>query len=245
MQELIVEKEALEGYRLSPQQRRLWELEHAALGGAYRALRAVSVEGPLDPESLKAALRVVVERHEILRTGFHLTPELRTPLQVINEFGEPFFETRDLRGVSTREQEAAVEEAFLVERRHAQEFGQSSPLRVTLLTLSDARAVLLLNLPALCADARTLENLQRELGLAYAATSEGRELSDEVTQFVQFSEWQLELLEDEEAEAGREFWAAQEDLSAAPQPSLPCESVADAAPDLAPELFAFEAGPET
>ncbi|HEX7317733.1 MAG TPA: amino acid adenylation domain-containing protein [Pyrinomonadaceae bacterium] len=245
MQELIVEKEALEGYRLSPQQRRLWELEHAAGGGAYRALRAVSVEGPLDPLTLKAALRTVVERHEILRTGFHLTPELRTPLQVINERAEPFFETRDLRAVGAREQEAAVEETFLVEMRRAREFGQSSLLRATLLTLSDNRSVLLLNLPALCADARTLENLQRELGLAYAAAREGREVSDEVTQFVQFSEWQLELLEDEEAEAGKEFWAAQEDLSAAPQPSLPCESVADAATEFEPEVFAFEAAQET
>jgi amino acid adenylation domain-containing protein len=237
MQELIVEKEALEGYRLSPQQRRLWELQHAAGGGAYRALRAVSVEGPLEAESLKAALRSVVGRHEILRTGFHTTAELRTPLQVINERGEPFWQTRDLRSLGPREQEAAVEETFLGEKLHAQDFGLSSPLRVTLLTLSADSSVLLLNLPALCADARTLENLERELCLAY----EGREAQDEATQFVQFSEWQLELLEEDEAAEGREYWAAL-DASDAPQPSLPCEAAAEAGPEF--EVFAFEAGRE-
>jgi amino acid adenylation domain-containing protein len=244
MQELIVEKEVLEGYRLSPQQRRLWTLQQAAGGNSYRALCSVLVEGPLCTGTLKDALRAVVERHEILRTGFHQRPEFRMPLQVINERGVPFRESRDLRECGPREQEAELEELFRREMRHAQDFELDSPLRVTTIALSAERNVLLLNLPALCADARTLLNLQSELSLAYEAALQGRAMQDEVTQYVQFSEWQLELLEDEEAEAGRDYWNERE-LSAALQPSLPCETGTEPEPVFEPESFAFEVERET
>src|SRR4029077_3970652 len=59
-----------------------------------------------------------------------------------------------------------------------------------------------LDLPALCADQKTLSNLFAGLVEAYAALEEGRGTEDgETVQYLQFSEWQHEML----AESG-EAW---------------------------------------
>src|SRR6478672_4113283 len=63
--------------------------------------------------------------------------------------------------------------------------------------------LLSITMPALCADRRTLNNLFVEI------LNHGQE---EPFQYVQFSEWQNSLAEEEDAEKGREFWSRQ-DLS--------------------------------
>jgi amino acid adenylation domain-containing protein len=81
---------SIEGFRLSPQQERLWRLAGAAGGvSPYRAGCRVAVEGPLDRAALDAALAAVVERNELLRTDFRLLPGLSAPLQVVTEGSEP------------------------------------------------------------------------------------------------------------------------------------------------------------
>src|SRR5205085_2641021 len=65
--------------------------------------------------------------------------------------------------------------------------------------LSPAKHRLLLTLPALCADERSLQNLAREIGIAYEACVEERELVDQPLQYLVASEWLNELLESEEA----------------------------------------------
>ena len=69
-----------EGYRLSPQQRRLWQLDHD--GDVYRAQCGIQLEGELDVPRLRRALDHVVRRHEILRTNFRYTPGLKIPVPV-------------------------------------------------------------------------------------------------------------------------------------------------------------------
>src|SRR5439155_10090704 len=65
--------------------------------------------------------------------------------------------------------------------------------------------ILLVNLPALCADARSLQNLVAEIGHAYAAAGQSNDVGDEVMQYADVVEWQNELLESEDTKAGRDF----------------------------------------
>lgn len=74
-------QEAIQGYRLSPQQRRLW-----AVGLSDRsAVCAVRIKGELDTEALREAIGQVVSRHEILRTTFKLLPGMTLPVQVVSD----------------------------------------------------------------------------------------------------------------------------------------------------------------
>src|SRR5215475_14001799 len=73
----------IEGYQLSPQQMRIWLLQQADGGHLYNAQCAVLMEGELDLETLRAAISEVVNRHEVLRTSFHLLRGMPLPLQAI------------------------------------------------------------------------------------------------------------------------------------------------------------------
>src|SRR5688572_19986912 len=76
------------GFPLSVQQRRVWSYrQHGP-----RVALALRLEGELDADALRDALRAVVARHEALRTAFRPAPGLKLPLQVIEEGAQPGWE---------------------------------------------------------------------------------------------------------------------------------------------------------
>ncbi|MFL5513040.1 MAG: amino acid adenylation domain-containing protein, partial [Gemmatimonadales bacterium] len=76
-----MQRQVIEGYRLSPQQMRIW-LESS---GDAELTCSILIDGPLDPELLENALERLVARHEILRTSFERLLGMELPVQVISE----------------------------------------------------------------------------------------------------------------------------------------------------------------
>ncbi len=62
-------EERHEGFRLSPQQDRVWMLRKWG-PTAFCSACCVMIVGELDPARLRAALSSIVQRYEILRTAF-------------------------------------------------------------------------------------------------------------------------------------------------------------------------------
>jgi amino acid adenylation domain-containing protein/non-ribosomal peptide synthase protein (TIGR01720 family) len=211
----------IEGFQLSPQQKRLWSLQQASL--AYQTQGAILIEGNLNPEVLKIALQNVINRHEILRTSFQRKPGIKAPLQVVAESSILSCRDINLSGLDSHQQESKIEEILQQERQQELNFEQAL-LRFCLLILSAQKHILLISLPAICADGKTLKNLVVEISQSYTASLQGEELSDEdeVVQYVQFSEWQNQLLEDEDGLAGKEYWSKQ-DFSTLATLALPFE----------------------
>ena len=202
-----MQTQTLEGFRLSPQQKRLWLLQQDSL--TYRAQCAIQLEGKLNAEILKEALEQVVNRHEILRTSFYRQPGIKVPIQVIADRGTISWNQVNLSGLNQNEQSAKIEQLFQKKGCLSFNLEQKSLLHSSLLTLSDSQHILLVALPALCADSWTLKNLVQEISQSYAICLKGEELPDEPVQYIQFSEWQNELLEDEDAENGKAYWHEQ------------------------------------
>ncbi len=194
----------VEGYRLAPQQERVWLLHQKDKSRAYRAQSAIRIEGELDASLLRRAIEGVVERHEILRTGFQCLPGMTVPLQVIGE-GRVIW-----TGLAVDETE--IDALLSDELAPSLEFEGDEVLYATLLSVSSVRHFLLLSLPALCVDVVGLQNLVREIVSGYVALNEGRRVTDEAIQYADLSEWQNELLESAETESGRQYWR-QQDLS--------------------------------
>ncbi len=196
----------VEGYRLSPQQRESWELQQES--EACRAQCAVLIEGEVDGETLQQALREIVNRHEILRTTFQRRPERRYPLQVIAASGVVQWQEVKLAEDNQGEKQRELDELYEDERHRGFDLEKGPLLRATLVRQTTERQVLLLRLPGVCADAWTLKNLVVETARAYAARLEAAETesAEEVTQYLQFSEWQHELLGDDD-QAARRHWA--------------------------------------
>ncbi|HEX7773396.1 MAG TPA: condensation domain-containing protein, partial [Pyrinomonadaceae bacterium] len=217
----------IEGFRLSPRQKQLWRAQQN--NAAYRAQCLISITGNLRPEILGKALRAVVQRHEILRTTFEHLPSMDVPLQVVADTLVLSNEEVCLSDFQPSEQEAVLDRIFREEGESPFVFEQGPLVRFKLLKLSAAEHALLINLPALCADARTLRNLVSEISREYdiAQREEPRDDDEQVIQYVQYSEWLNEINADEAAEAGKAYWAEQQ----LPTVSLPFEIEPKTEPD--------------
>ncbi|HEY7816618.1 MAG TPA: condensation domain-containing protein, partial [Vicinamibacteria bacterium] len=196
----------VEGYRLSPPQRRLWTVWGSAASAPCGAFAVVEVEGPVEWQALSAALARVVERHEILRTAFRRIAGMALPLQVIAENGYAELLERDLQELASAEQEAEIERLLLSMRSEPFELEGGGSLRATLAKLGPRRSLLILGLPALCADGEGLSLLVREIARSYG--HDGSPRNDEPFQYCDLAEWLNELLESEDTRKGRDYWSA-------------------------------------
>ena len=75
----VTVQEVVEGFRLSPQQKRIWLLQESEQ--PYCVSCSVLIEGRLDREALNSAINEVMERHEILRTTYKRLSGMSVPLQ--------------------------------------------------------------------------------------------------------------------------------------------------------------------
>ncbi|HEX5758394.1 MAG TPA: amino acid adenylation domain-containing protein [Thermoanaerobaculia bacterium] len=192
----------LTGFRLSPQQRRLWLLQEGSR--AFRAQIAVRIDGDLDAERLRRALNRVVARHASLRTWFRAIPGVKVPLQVVAEEAEVAWRGGDPLPAGG-DREAWTEGLLAAELRSASGPAEPPLPAATLAAAGPGEHLLVLGLPALCADRASLANLVAELADAYdTAGQEG-----EATDYLQFSEWQHELLGENGDAEGRTYWRGQ------------------------------------
>ena len=99
-------KEVIEGFRPSPQQKRVWRLQQAESNSPYRVNCAIQIDGPVsEPQSLKAALQSVFAQHDILHTAYRRLPGVDLPLQVVNGTSPDFWrDDLDLSGLDEIEQ---------------------------------------------------------------------------------------------------------------------------------------------
>jgi pristinamycin I synthase-3/4 len=189
----------IEGFRLSPQQARLWRWIAAEGASACVARCRVEIDGALDPVALERALARVTGRWEILRTGFRTPPGLTEPLQVIEEAARPALTACDeLAGLDRLSPPADL--AF-------------PPLVAAALATRGSSRVLALALPALVADDAGLDLLVRDLAWAYAeelGEPASASEDDEPLQYADLADWLCDLRESPETEEGRGYWGRQE-----------------------------------
>jgi len=210
------------GFRLSPQQKHLWKRQGREERPSFCAQAVALIEGRSDPETLHAALQNVLARHEILRTTFRERPGSPFPVQVIEATASRRNEEHDLSALSAARQQAEIE-ALLPRARAARWNWENGPLvRIAHVRLSPRQRLVVLTLPALCADAVSLDNLVRELGRCYQARLRNEDCGAGAMQYADVAEWQNQLLEAEEGELGRAFWRKQ-NFYPLPHAQLPFE----------------------
>jgi amino acid adenylation domain-containing protein len=192
-----------EGYRLSPQQQRLWNLRGRGDPSGCIAQCAAIIHGPLDPSLLRQALIAVAGREEILRTTFHAVPQMTFPAQVIADTPEIGFD--HIRLVDPLDEPAACDRLLEAARQQPFDLAAAPLLRVTLATLDDQRHVLAITASALCADAASLSLLLR-LTARYYRGDRIDHGPGATLQYADLAEWLNELVESRETESGRAHW---------------------------------------
>ncbi|MBW8873671.1 MAG: amino acid adenylation domain-containing protein [Acidobacteria bacterium] len=203
------------GFRLSPQQGRVWRLGDP---WRFRAQCAVRLCGRLDRTALQRALRAVVDHHEILRTAFVTgqegAPPLQQPVRAALSYGE-----LDLSVVPSHGERACLEELLSWRRRPPFELAAGEVIEARLLAMSPQEHLLFLALPALCCDRLGLRNLVAELAAAYGGDQPA---AAQLLQYADFATWQNELVESGEGSREAELWHRQYRAALA-SPRLPGE----------------------
>ena len=196
----------IEGFRLSPPQRHVW-LRQGDEVGPYRVCAIVSVTGAIDPSRIEAALRSLVERHEILRTTYRQLSGMTMPMQVIESDHGWSLDQEDVRALGREEQAAAVDARFRALAESPLDLDRGPVWRAHLLIQSATDAKLLLMWPSLVADVASVRIVVEEVARFVDGDVSFDPSGDDLPlQHVEVAEWQHELLEADGTAAGREFW---------------------------------------
>ena len=195
----------IQGYRISPEQSRLWLLQQQS--SAYLAQAAIKIEGPVDIRALEASLAGIVNRLEILRTTFRIQAGMRTPLQVIAAEEPVSLQQIDWSDRRGSQVEAALDELLADQRTRSVNLDTGPVLELCLAKAATQEHYLILSVPSLCADALSLKNLFEEVARAYAA-DRAEDVSEEL-QYADFAEWHYQLLDEEEQSPAKTYWREQ------------------------------------
>jgi hypothetical protein len=196
--------DTLEGYQLSLQQKRLWRFQSNQ--APFRTGAAIVINANLNAQKLRQTLDQLVQRHEILRTVFRQLPGMKLPVQVVLDQPAIEFRFLDADPGMFQNQGELIEAIFQTELLRGFDLEQGPVLQVAFLALQPGKSVLFVTIPTLCADAQTMGNFIKELEICYTTDIARSDLDPDPVQFVQFSEWQHNLLESDEAADGKAFW---------------------------------------
>ncbi|MTJ09881.1 condensation domain-containing protein, partial [Anabaena sp. UHCC 0204] len=202
-----MQTQVISGFQLAPQQKRLWHLQQNS--SAFCSQCSILIDGNLQPEILENTIHQLVNHHDILRTSFYRPPGVKTPVMVVADKNSLNWQYLDLSNLYQENISSKIQELCWQARQEYKNKSQDLPLRLCLIKLSDNQHILIISLPALCADNRTIKNLVNQISQGYEQSCQGKEISGDYVQYVQFSEWQNQLLTDEDAEEGRAYWQQQ------------------------------------
>ncbi|WP_068056818.1 non-ribosomal peptide synthetase [Nocardia xishanensis] len=197
---------------LSFAQQRMWFLNRFdPASGVNNIPVAVRLSGALDVTALGAAVRDLVQRHEVLRTvypeydgaGYQLVLPADDPRALPELVAEPATEAEVFDLVA-----AAVTEGFDVTA--------AAPIRLRLLALSQTEHVLVCVVHHIAGDGFSMGPLTRDLMTAYADRAAGRapQLAPLAVQYADYTLWQREVLgseDDPESVLAQQidFWRAE------------------------------------
>src|SRR5713226_9498450 len=198
---------ALKAFPLSLQQSRLWALQ--SNGQFYQLLGQVLLEGPLHLPRLEQALQQVQHRHTILRTTSSSVAGLEMPLQAVVTQMPVACPLVQLQELAPEQQQEQIEQHWQRLQQEPIEVARGPLLRLCLLRLATQRHLLLVQLPALCADGATLRQFVADLSQTYRSGVQGETVSETPLQYADVSAWQNRLLVVDDADELKAYWEEQ------------------------------------
>ncbi|MGE0384275.1 MAG: amino acid adenylation domain-containing protein [Gammaproteobacteria bacterium] len=192
----------MDGYRISPQQSRIWRLQGTPARGRFRAHCTIVIDGDFDADRFEAAAARVVARHELLRTRLVLLPAMTMPAQVIGDAGRMSLEWIAPQIEATEGLQSALAAIAAAHDSRPFDPADGASTIAAIARMGTQRHALVLSCPALWADTLGLRNLAAVLARACDAAGD----DTEPLQYADLAQWQCELLDEPVSEVGRDYW---------------------------------------
>ncbi|UFP93834.1 non-ribosomal peptide synthetase [Gloeobacter morelensis] len=192
---------------LSFAQERLWFLEQLQPGTCtYHIPIALHLSGPLDAAALEQAFQALLQRHESLRTTFHL--EEGQPVQRIATAVSRALPLLDLQALPAEQQQQQAQQRFAQLSRQPFALAVEPPVRVQLLRLDEQDHRLLLVFHHIAFDEWSARVLTQELTHLYRAFHTGTppQLPELSVQYADFALQQRHTLQETTLQTLLDFW---------------------------------------
>ncbi|MEA5505981.1 amino acid adenylation domain-containing protein [Halotia wernerae UHCC 0503] len=229
---------SIEGFQISPQQKRLWLLQQEASHQPYRVQCAVLIEGNIEHSILEKAIHNVWAKYEILRTNFPTLAEMAVPLQVIGEEASIKFNYYDLHNLNTEIQQINIEALFQYNNKLCFDLKEGFTSQIDVIKKSENQYLLLIAISTICADRISLHHLLHDISVTYDTYLQEHELEDIPLQYADIAAWQNELLIGQEAEIAKEYWLNQK-VSNSLIDKLPNEKKVNQKPKFEPKVISI------
>ncbi|MFN5005497.1 MAG: amino acid adenylation domain-containing protein [Bacteroidota bacterium] len=184
-------------YELSRAQKRLWIIQR--LGDAlssYNMAAAYELTGAVDIEPLEKAFHDLVNRHEILRTNVIVVND--EPYQQVQPENNSKFRITRIDGDGQN-----IEECINKECSHEFDLEKESLFRVTLITISKGKVILVLNMHHIVSDGWSIGIIFGEVIDTYTKNDKPRPLK---IQYKDYAAWQNNYIRRGEMRKAEAYW---------------------------------------
>ncbi|MGX5686870.1 amino acid adenylation domain-containing protein [Chryseobacterium cucumeris] len=204
----IVQTEQSISYPLSPSQSRLWVLSQLEGGSlAYNMPAAVKLTGIIDVIKFEESFKILIDRHEILRTCFKINEqdEVRQYVSGTEDI-EFIIEQKDFSLVKNQNHEIAN---YLKEEIKKPFNLEDFPLiRVSLIKSEEKEYIFFLSLHHIIGDGWSIEIIISEIVKIYNALLKGQEINLPVLdiQYKDYAIWLADELKQEKYQLSEQYW---------------------------------------
>lgn len=196
--------DAITAYSLSPQQRE-WLRQHHRMNMPCAQL-VMQVNGHINMAWLKGAIERVIDKDTIFRTTYTYIKGEDWPVQTLNDTAG-FVLVENQVSMPLNEKDRLLKEAA----DHQFDLENGPLMRVDVIAGPALEQIVAVTMPALCADFCSLTVLADHIIAGYLSSMKGEPGNgNEVLPYLQFSEWQNQLMEAESSEDGHAYWRDQQ-----------------------------------
>ena len=183
-------------YASSPAQKRQYALQTIQPDSiAYNLAAAYIVDGNIDIDKIKYSVQKLADRHDAFRTSFHII-DGEVVQQIADYFEAPItFE---------RVENAEIEEC-LHDFIKPFDLSKAPLVRMKVISISDTRHYLLIDMHHIISDQSSLEVLMRDFYRIYA----GESLEPMKFHYRDFAKWQNDMLQSGKIKKQLEYWVGQ------------------------------------
>lgn len=192
---------------LSFAQQRLWFLDQwYGASPVYNEPAALQLDGTLNQVALLAALKEIVNRHEVFRTTF--SNDQGHPRQHIHDDVDLQMPVTDLRHIASIEQTDVLQQSLSEQTNHAFDLSHDLMLNVRLYQLAPQRHVLCLVMHHIACDGWSAGVLINELTQLYQAyyNDQASPLPPLPIQYADFAHWQKHYFHGKALQQPLDFW---------------------------------------